>query len=740
MPDVLTNEYTMPMYSTTEDVRLGFLKESVREGETFIRNQVGYTDFAQAKQIIAGIMSNKISEQLSKINVNMEKRLIREIVATMSNLRPLWGYSNDNPDLDTNTVELNKLLLSWYQTTFADRKIKKWCQLAAVMGGGYIGPTWNSTFWSRGRGDIDLKVYSPENVLPIQVPEDGDIQRAYIVHLKEEVPINLARAMFPTMAQKIIPDRQAPTGMQRGIGKLTSFLSPVLNRFGMGQQNKQALNQVFPTVDIYQSYVLDLSVNESQDPVLMGEPGTFWHYSVPGLNTNIPDGKAQDGSQLYRKATPEECMLYPFRRLITWCSSGILRDGPSFWWHGMVPAIKLCFDDWAWEFMGFSMTRDLNSIEQSSNTLRRAMDDSANGRLRPALQFDDRTISKGLIQGLDVRIPGQAVPVDRTITENPITPILPAEYYNVPPFIQELVSKNEETMKYLSGVNDFTAISKARQLPSSDTVEKILEMAGPLVTDISRNMEAALGQLGEMMKCMFFEFYTAPRRMQILGKDGLTLQDYEEGEDGSKKPMIFQPGRLIPSHVDGEDPEAGPSRYSQLQRAKMYMNSFFFKITPNSLHNLMQLTRKLMYIQLQKAGVPIDPWTMAEVFDIPNFGHPPEGTKTVFERWVAWERLKGDLQARIQAQSQQILEAEQLQSQIRMMALQQGNPGAASPPPAPNSPPSPGGAPPPSGGSLPQPSYSPALGNNPPGRPAEFGGNPHIVQKDQGTRSTIAGS
>jgi hypothetical protein len=244
-------------------------------------------------------------------------------------------------------------------------------------------------------------------------------------------------------------------------------------------------------------------------------------------------------------------------------------------------------------------------------------------------------------------------------------------------------------------------------------------------------MEAALGQLGEMMKCMFFQFYTAPRRLQILGKDGVTLQDFEEDEHGNKKPLIFRPGELIPAYAPGE-PMNGPSRYTMIQRARMYMNSFFFKITPNSLHNITQMTRKLLYIQLQKAGMPIDPWTMADIMDIPNFGHAPEGTQTVFERWVAWERIKGDLQARIQAQSQEILAAQQMKQAVQMAGLQGGDFSGLIPPSTPEGPPTQGGA-------LPQPSYSPALGHNPPGRPPEFTGNPRIVQKDQGTRSTITG-
>jgi len=719
----MPNNFLCPPRDASEENRLAFLKEAVREAENFIKTQPGISNLQLAKDAIAGIGDTKISDSLSKVKVNLEKRLIRDIVSTMSNLRPFWQYSNDNPQLDHQAEVLNKLALSWYQTTCADRQIKKWCQYA-ILGGGYIGPSWESDFWTRGRGDIVLKVYSPLDVLPTQVPTDGNIQKAYIVTLREAVPINLARTVFPTMAHKIVPDRQAPAGITKGLNKISNFLSPVLNRFSANRRDQQAQEAIFPTVDIYQSYIMDMSINEGSEPVLMGEPGTFWHYSVPGLNTDLPAGVDNIGRPLTRKATPEDSRIYPLRRLITWCSSAILRDDTSFWWHGRVPAVKLVFDDWPWEFLGYSATQDLHSIQESNDSLRRAMTDSANARLRPTTMHDDRTISKSLMDSLDLRVPGQSVGVDMTVSDRPVKPVLEPQYYDVPNWIPNMIASNEELMKYISGVNDFTALAKARQIPSSDTIEKILEMAGPMVTDISRNIEAALGgvgSLGEMIKCMFFQFYTAPRRLQVLGKNGLTEQDVD-----------YHPGNLIPSHNPDEDPKNGPSRYSQIERARMYMDSFYFKMTPNSIHQITQMSRKLLYIQIQKAGVPIDPWTMAEVMDIPNFGHPPEGTNTVFERWVAWERLKGDLTARIQAQTQQILQAEQMQMMIKQALLQSGIPAGAEPPPSPPGPPPQGG--------LPQPSFSPALGQNPPGRPPEFTGTPRIVQKDSGTRSTITGS
>lgn len=708
------NQWTLPQEMAPEDTRLMTLKEFVREGETFLRNSPSYADFELGKNIIAGIHQNKISQSLSQINVNLQKRLIREIVAMMSNLRPLWGYSSDNRDLDKQVEILNHLLMSWYQTTFADRGIKKGLQYAAVLGTGYIGPDWNKTFWTKGRGDIVVKAWSPENVLVTQLPSDHDIQRAYAVTLREEVPINLARAMFPTQAHRIVPDRNAPSGLRKGIGKMASFLSPVLNRFAADQKSRKSIDQVFPVVDMFQTYVLDLTINEGPEPRVMGEPGTYWNYTVPVLGTKMTDPVT--GQE--RTVGPEDAMLYPFRRLVTWCNSAVLRDGPSYWWHGMVPAVPIYFDQWAWEFLGYSMTRDLNSIEEANNSIRRAINDNANARLRPTLMYDDGTLSKSLVETVDMRVPGQAIGVDFTKTEVPMRPVLSADYYDVPQWIPAYLEANETQMKYLSGVNDFTAIAKANQIPSSDTVEKILEMAGPMVEDISRNMEASLGKFGEMIKGLFFEFYDAPRRLQILGPDGITKEDVE----------YYEPGTLFPSHMPWESKES-PSIYSMVKRARHFMDSFYFMITPNSLHNITQMSRKLLYIQLQKAGEPIDPWTLAGICDIPNFGRPPEGANTVMEKFVAWSRIQGELQAEIQADGLRIVGAAQQEiaaQQQAQGALQQLPPGGQGGPQG-----SPGGG----GGPV-----NPALGQNAPGRPPELAPGasaPVIASKDNGTRSTI---
>jgi hypothetical protein len=194
-------------------------------------------------------------------------------------------------------------------------------------------------------------------------------------------------------------------------------------------------------------------------------------------------------------------------------------------------------------------------------------------------------------------------------------------------------------------LKDIVAMAKAKLNVGAEGIEKLLEASGPVVKDICRNMEQPVSQLADMVKALFFQYYTVSRRIQILGEDGWTEQDFD-----------YDPGSMIPSHSPEEFAAAGrtlagaqitpekESRYHQIERARMYCNNFYYHQTPNSLHQQQQMSRKLLFVQLASKGiVPIDPWTLAEVCDIPNYGPPPRGTNTVFERYMAWLDIQHEL-------------------------------------------------------------------------------------------------
>lgn len=609
---------------------LGWCKEATEQGENYLKSQRGYGDIDKAIDIISGITRERRPKSLSKVRYAKVKRSIKEIIATASTLRPIQAYRTDNPLMHKNAEVLNKLSVANWYNTFADRKLREAFQWAAVGAKGWISPVWSKDFYTLGRGDIELKVYGPRDVLPIQIGRDHDIQRAYAVTIKVETPIAQAAAEYPGFVDRMRPSRNRASWLRKGIQAMERYLSPALNVGG--PQKKEGEPGSFPTVDINYTYVMDTSINTTGQTISLGKPGTSWYYTVPALGSDIPTSSrdSQTGQPLIRRATEEDSMLYPLRRLIVWTDGVVLYDDTSPWWHGKYPLVGFSFDDWTWDFLGFSLIRDVADMGMAVDDGLRAIQDSANVRLRPPLQYDRNVVTKSFMETFDPRQPQQSVGVDLQIGE-PIKPVLPHNYYDVPAWMVEHIRGMEERIDYTLGVRDMAALMKAKQVPAADSVDRLMEIAGPIVQDIGHGIERSIRDLGDLMKSMFFQFYNTNRKIMILGPDGATEEDYD-----------FDPGNMVPSHMPGEDTSIA-SATNIIDRAKFHQNNFYFHVVRGTAHMVTQMARKLLYLQLYRFGFPIDPWTAAEALDIANFGPAPIGTTSVMERWVAWMHMKKEL-------------------------------------------------------------------------------------------------
>lgn len=168
---------------------LGFLQEMMSEGQAFLRSQRAYRDIDRAIEMMASEEDDKIPKTLSRVRLNPVKRNINEICATLSNLRPMWGFHTDNSDYLQHVENLNRLILAWWYNAFPDRGIRDSLKYSAVEGTGYASPVWERDFWCTGRGDIAIQSYGAREVVPYQISRDNDLQRAYAVTLVQEVPI-----------------------------------------------------------------------------------------------------------------------------------------------------------------------------------------------------------------------------------------------------------------------------------------------------------------------------------------------------------------------------------------------------------------------------------------------------------------------------------------------------------------------------------------------------------------------
>lgn len=628
-----SSDFRCPSASAQEDYKAAWVREVVQLGTQWLKGQTAYKSIQESKELILnGGESSKLGAGVSHLSIPRAKRQIRELVSIMANLKPSASNKTDNPQYYKQAAILNQIDKAWWFNTFADRKFKDSFQASAVTGTVYVGHVWDTDLMGWRRGDIRTDVYDATEVLLINPPKDHDLQKCYAVVIKQRVPLHIVHAKYPLRAHEIVPDYGVSGYTQEGLDYVQSFMTSPLKHLSGKFGDVPAPQDIFPTVDLYEIYIMDLSINLTGREIRMGEPGTSWAYTVPSFGSDIPTGlKGWEGLPTFRKASADDARIYPLRRKIVSTGTKILYDGTSEWWHGKVPLARFSFDDWWCEALGFPLSRDVASIEDASNQLGRGIVDSANIRMDPPIGYDTNQVSERLALALNPREPGQRLKLNMQFGEA-IKALLPQGYADLPNYIEQTIKYLNDQQDWVIGARDVMAMAKSKQIPSEGTIDKLMEMAGPLAQDMTRSMEQGQRDLGEMRRWLNFQFRTKRQLLHILGENGLSEEVYD-----------YDPGNLIPSHMPDEDPEAGPSQFDQVQRAREFAGNFYYHVQPNSMARMQQMSYKLLLLQLQKLGFPIDPWTLAELFEIDNFGPPPAEAANIMERWVAWERMKAAL-------------------------------------------------------------------------------------------------
>lgn len=691
-------DYTIPTIGTPGQRLHGWLLEALQEGDAWLRAQQPASEWQAVLDLLAPNDQAFGGLSANRTKYNKSKRVAKEMVASLTNFRHEGEFKVDHDQqLYAQAMALTKLDDAWYSATRAYGRYREVMQYGVAFGTGYLAQTWDKHFHGPMKGDIRLEAFGPDDILFLQLPKTNDIQQAYAVLIRYELPINMARRMYmgvnQAWAMQLQPDRSQPGWLDKGLRKVQQLLggSPVLNL-----TKERRTRGAFPTVDIFHMYTLDDSLNTSGIPREMGAYGTNWAYTVPSLGDDLSSGvRDPQGNPLSRKATEDDARLFPLRRLTIFSRAVPFPayDGSSPWWHGKAPLARFRFNDWPWEALGQSLISDIGPMQLGIEAIMDDIEDSSHARLDPPIMYDDTHVSKEWANAVNPRKSGVRVAAPMAM-QGIIAKVFGEQWqYEVPQWIMEYMKAQEDRMDYLSGTPDLIAIARAKQVPSESTLEKLLEMAGPLVQDMIRNVEEPLYDLGTMRLAYYFQFYTMPRILSISGNFGQTGKEF-----------AFTPELIVPQkHDESEDARA--------IRIRRYLSEFKYTITQSSINEIHRLSTKLFYLQLMKAGFPISWWTFAEIAQIPNFGAAPTGTddkpvETELEKWIAQKHMEAELQEEL--------------AQAANGAIQPGGAPAA----------------PGSGNGTPSPSGN----GGPVGRPPVNTGEARLVQKDGGTRSTVTTS
>jgi hypothetical protein len=402
--------------------------------------------------------------------------------------------------------------------------------------------------------------------------------------------------------------------------------------------------------------------------------------------------------------TEKEARLYPRGRFIRCTPDAILVDSPNPSWAGGFPIIRFTLDPLPWSILGASMVIDLLPMQNALNEALRGAEDGIGQWVRRGVVADRNAISKNELNAIDSRKSGLKALLNPAAGEGFKLidgPELPEWYMKMLDFYIQQMDEN-------SGVRGLQQLSQMKQMPAADTVEQFMDALSPLLRLRGRQLEVSLSELAEMLKIGFFQHYTMERRVQTLGGDGKTLEDFD-----------FDPGTLVPA------PRPGDAYESRQKRAATHHKNFSFSVAPNSFLNVSHATQKLLMLQLYRIG-GIDIFTLWEALDIPNIGHIP--VETIPERLAYARKMglqEGPTPEMVQAQQAAAL----VQAQAAIMQVTQQL-GISPPPPGQGTAPGLGPE-----GKIYQSGTGPQGGRPPSGQEM-----PQIVSKDGGTRQVISES
>jgi hypothetical protein len=606
--------------------KMAWINDVVSMGEQYNASLTSGRDIGKAISMISGKFIDHPSQSRSTLSMNREKRALREVVANIADIRPVDGYSSENPAIADFLGMMNKTWHAVYFESKFPRAFKKATQWLVAGGFSFVSPVFrNVRLQAKSARRIDFDVYSCNDALPFQMPDDNSVQGAYVWTRIKFMPEYEAHAKFPKFQSKL-----RPVARRRYSGNAAKDRISLAERFRAGDGMPSNGNWAAQMDEIRYTTVRDLSVNDGKKPRPMGKAGTLESYVVPFLGQELPTNEfVQPGIRKTRKATEEDCFLYPNLRLFV-TQTGMqepLFDGPFWDWHGMHPLARFSADEWPWE-PGYSLAADIESLGAARQAFMRGLDQTAKQRFDPAMMYNkDAGIPRKTMEKFDPYEERGRLGVDGPVDDKVMKTLLPEALLNIPAWAFEWMKSLTDDEDYMVGLDALKNLAKAKIASADSAIEKAQEEAGPIATDISHGMEEPMGDLMEMVLYDLLQYYPTGRIMQYVGPGGV-----------AKEIIDWQPDSLVPSHGSDEDPANGPSIYTRMERVKTFCQNIHAQITPGSLHGEVQTKQKLLVLQMQRSGFMIDSETVAKNCDLPNWGTLPGNS--IREKWEAEQKLK----------------------------------------------------------------------------------------------------
>jgi hypothetical protein len=613
--------------------RMGWIEEQLEEGEGWLSSQKPYKDMSRNFRIFDAAFNDKTK---STLITNELKYDLRKFAEVLSDVREIGTYGSDAAQYKVYTEMVNKLAKAVYLEGDFPAQLRKTIQYAEVFGRGYLWTKVKTGNYGFGERKIVFQPKGILDVVPVQVPESNDVADAYANTVYEYMPIAEAHGRFPAYQADL-----QPVERMRFSSRVQSRRVDYAERFRYGDEPR-AFGSM--TCEIRYTFIRDISINTTGMMLPMGQVGTSWYYEVPYVGQDILAG-FRGGQKFMRKAMAEDCLIYPYLRLII-SNKGMTQpmyDGPAFDWHGEMPMVQYDVDDWPWEPMGRSLVGDVGSIQQTKRKIERKMDQVITTTLNPPMGYDRGATGGPKIENFDLFEEDVRAGVDGKPSDV-LHSLLP-ESVNVTEIHFKFLEYLSAAMGKQLGVEDVGNLAALKMNIASETADKMLESIGPVAKGIASNIERANAKVAYQLKFMIPQWYDTSRIVGILGPDNIAPQVFD-----------FDPASMIPSHmaeeqVNGTMPTMA-SQYPKIERARRFAKNIRLVSVPSTLLKVTQMQEQLKWLQLYRGGAPIAFADVAKKMDIENYGDVKGAT--LRERYINEKEEDLLMQAKVAMLAQQL--------------------------------------------------------------------------------------
>jgi hypothetical protein len=519
--------------------------------------------------------SEKRARYKSKFYVNKVGKARVDNLALLTDSRPDMEVSSSIEEYEPQGDIIDGVLRAEWTRNDWDLELVGATDIAKTVGTG---------FWKIGGaspGMMSLNSLGPDCVMPIQPGKH--IQQSTGVLYRTWKSLHEVMARFPYRSADLEREAASWTPTSGSMYHRPDMMDPMTWQ-AMAPQMKRMLgkrvtvdevaaNGFFKTIEWREYWIDDPSINQSPNTILMRDP-------------YIP---LDQHNWWYRVKKGER--LYPRKRLIIFAGRRLIYDGPAPFWHGLYPFACLRLNPVWWSFWGLSSYRDLIPVNAAINEVVAGVLDMVKKALNPTT-IAKNTIPYNTFRDFFPDMPGAKLYLTH-MNANPATDVHFADPPQIPNYVMEMLAQflGPEFDK-LAGIVDIANLAKKGQIPGGDTIEQMRDSLQTALRLEGRYIESFLKDAGIQAVSHIFQFYSAKRRMKLLGPDGFSLQDLD-----------FDPGKLTPHSENKYD----------------HWKNFQVNVVPGSTHGGARDRSKQLYMALFNMGA-IDQRTLLKKLEIPNAG------------------------------------------------------------------------------------------------------------------------